>query len=632
MKDLLRIYQIMLQRWLHMLGGVVFTLGFALFSGVSILMVIPLLDNIFVADRQEVIYSTFNEFRDAVAQSIANYISGSESFRMMFTQENYQPLLENFSAIMKQSDPVMLLWAIAITFTCLAVLKNLFFFGQKYLFAFLQGYTIRELRNLIYHRYLYQSLAFFNKNKTGDSLVRMVNDVQIVSVMFIESLFNSFQDVILILVYMITAVSINSRLFLISLLILPVFSWLVSLIGTKMKKYARRIQNEMSNLFSNVEEVLSSIKIVKAFSREKNEYDRFCGINNKHFGFWLRSRAYNLLGTPLSEMNSVIIGAIVLIVGGKLVLAANSDFSFGSFMAFLFAIFSMLHPFKNLTRTYANIRKALVSLNRISEIINKHSEINDSPMAVSKASFDSDIVFKNVSFSYDGSINVLENINFRITKGEKIALVGSSGSGKTTITNLLTRMYDTSSGEILIDGIAVKNITIKDLRLLFGIVTQESILFSDTIRNNIAYGSLDELDNAAIIEAARIANADEFISDFHNGFDTMMDTKAVNLSGGQKQRLCIARSIVGNPPILIFDEATSALDTEAEQKVQQAIEQATKDRTVVMIAHRLSTILNADMIIVLDHGKIVGMGSHKELLLNNLRYQTLYNLQFKDNT
>jgi len=246
--------------------------------------------------------------------------------------------------------------------------------------------------------------------------------------------------------------------------------------------------------------------------------------------------------------------------------------------------------------------------------------------------YPSDIVFKNVSFSYDGSINVLENINFRITKGEKIALVGSSGSGKTTITNLLTRMYDTSSGEILIDGIAVKNITIKDLRLLFGIVTQESILFSDTIRNNIAYGSLDELDNAAIIEAARIANADEFISDFHNGYDTMMDTKAVNLSGGQKQRLCIARSIVGNPPILIFDEATSALDTEAEQKVQQAIEQATKDRTVVMIAHRLSTILNADMIIVLDHGKIVGMGSHKELLLNNLRYQTLYNLQFKDNT
>ena len=632
MKNLKKIYKIMFHCWGHVLGGLFFTLGFALFSGVSILMVIPLLDNVFVADKPAVLYDSFPQFWQAVQQMASESIRELGGFQTMLAEKSYQPILDNLSMIMKQSNPVMLLWTIAIIFTVLTLLKNIFFFGQKYLFAYLQGYTVREVRNLMYHKYLYQSLAFFNKNKIGDSLVRMVNDVDIVNRMFIEALFRSFQDFILILVYMITAISINSRLFLISLLILPVFSWLVSLIGTKMKKYAKRIQTQMSHLFSYVEEVLSSIKIVKAFSHEKLEYDRFKEINQKQFSFWLKSKSYQLLTTPLSEVNSVLIGCIVLVVGGKLVLTPGSSITFGSFMAFLFAIFSMLHPFKNLTKTYANIRKALISLDRISEILDQDSEIEEDAEPLEKSSFDSKIELHDVSFSYDRKTDVLHNIDLTINKGERIALVGSSGSGKTTITNLLTRMYDTTAGEISIDGIPVKKIKIKDLRLLFGTVTQDSILFSDTVINNISYGSLNKVDRERIISSAEIANADEFIRELDNGYDTLLDTKAANLSGGQKQRLCIARSVVGDPPILIFDEATSALDTEAEQKVQKAIEQATQDRTVVMIAHRLSTILNSDKIIVMDKGCIVGIGTHQELLQTNPRYQTLYNLQYQDNT
>ncbi|MCF7911613.1 MAG: ABC transporter ATP-binding protein/permease [Candidatus Cloacimonetes bacterium] len=632
MKNLKKIYLIMLHRWGYVLGGLFFTLGFALFSGVSILMVIPLLDNVFVTDKPAVLYHSFPQFWLAVQQMLSNSISELGGIKTLLTDRSYQPVLDNLALIMKQSDPVMLLWTIAVLFAILTIFKNIFFLGQKYLFAYLQGYTIREVRNMMYHKYLYQSLAFFNKNKIGDSLVRMVNDVQIVNVMFIESVFLSFQDVILIFVYMITAITINSRLFLISLLILPVFSWLVSLIGSKMKKYARRIQNQMSHLFSYVEEVLSSIKIVKAFSHEKLEYDRFREINHKQFTYWLKSKVYHFLTTPLSELNSVLIGCIILVVGGKIVLTPGSTFTFGSFMAFLFAIFSMLHPLKNLTKTYTNIRKALISLERISEILDQDSQIVEDENAIEKNSFDDKIEFHDVSFSYDGNTDVLHDINLVINKGERLALVGSSGSGKTTITNLLTRMYDTTKGMISIDGISIRKIKIKDLRLLFGTVTQDSILFSDTVCNNISYGSLNEIDRPTLMESARIANADEFIVELDNGYDTLLDTKAANLSGGQKQRLCIARSIVGDPPILIFDEATSALDTEAEQKVQKAIEQATKDRTVVMIAHRLSTILNSDKIIVMDKGCIVGMGTHQELLQTNVRYQTLYNLQYQDNT
>jgi len=630
MGNLGKIYRITLERWGSIVIGFICAIGFAIFSGVSILMVIPLLDNVFSGDKHVIVYHNYTEFQHALGSLIREFMAGADSIQHILDKAYYEPILDRFDLVMQQSDPLMLLWLISVAFILLTLSKNFFFYGQNISFAYLQGYTVRKLRNQLYHKYIYQSLAFFNKNRVGDSIVRMMNDIEIVGTMFISALFKSIQNILLIVVYMITALSINPKLFMLSLLIFPLFSWLVSLLGNKIKKYAKRIQGKISQMFSYVEEMLSSIRIVKAFAREKIEYEKFSEINGQHFRFWFKARTYSLINVPLSEVNSALIGAIVLIMGGRLVLTPGSGFSFGSFMAFLFAIFSMLHPIKQMTKIYANVRKALVSVDRIYEILDEHNMITDNPDAKEKKSFENEIKFKNISFSYNDEKIVLQDINLTVKKGEKIALVGSSGSGKTTITNLMTRMYDITSGEIMIDDVPIEKILLCDLRMLFGTVTQESILFSDTVFNNIAYGSLEIIDMARAEEAARIANADEFIMNLPKGYNTKLDTKAGNLSGGQKQRLCIARAIAGDPPILIFDEATSALDTEAELKVQQAIEQATQDRTVVMIAHRLSTIINSDRIVVLDEGKIVGIGTHQELLGSNQRYQTLYNLQFNN--
>lgn len=304
------------------------------------------------------------------------------------------------------------------------------------------------------------------------------------------------------------------------------------------------------------------------------------------------------------------------------------DFSLGDFTAFLFAVFSMLHPLKNITQLYTEVKKAGVSLDRISLVLNQESQIKDNAESLAKESFEDKIVFEQVGFYYKPGEYVLQDLDLTIPKGMKIAFVGASGGGKTTVTNLINRMYEVKDGRITIDGIDIRRIKLDDLRQLFGVVTQDSVLFTKTVRENIAYGSRKELSDAEIRQAAQIAHADEFIRQFPDGYDQLLDIKGLNLSGGQKQRLCIARAIVDNPPILIFDEATSALDTESERKVQDAIDEATRNRTVILIAHRLSTILAADKIVVLEDGKILDQGKHEELLERCTRYQTLYNLQF----
>ncbi|HQC09046.1 MAG TPA: ABC transporter ATP-binding protein, partial [Candidatus Cloacimonas acidaminovorans] len=308
-------------------------------------------------------------------------------------------------------------------------------------------------------------------------------------------------------------------------------------------------------------------------------------------------------------------------------LTPGSSFSLGDFTAFLFALFSMLHPLKVITQVYTDIRKALVSLDRIGLVLNQESRIQDKPDAITKETFDSEITFENVTFGYKENKPVLKNFSLTIPKGSKVAFVGASGGGKTTIANLMNRLYDVTYGAIKIDGIDIRDIKLDNLRKFFGVVTQDSILFSKSIKENIAYGSQEEVSDEQIIKAAQIANAEEFINEMPNKYDEVLGSKGSDLSGGQKQRLCIARAIVGDPPILIFDEATSALDTDSEQKVQMAIDKATQNRTVILIAHRLSTILKADKIVVLEKGKIVGMGTHQELMQNCPRYQHLYNLQ-----
>jgi len=630
MKNLLKLYKIMLRYWGYLVVGIIFMFGYAALSGVSLTMVIPLFDYVFTQRTTATVYNTLSQFSDAMGAIAARFLVQLKYVFSFHETAAFKPLLAELKTILSLTDPLLLLYIICAAVVILTLVKNIFYYVNKVMFANLRGKTILSIRNVMFEKYLRQSLAFFQLNKVGDSIVRMVSDVDIVNDRLIFSMFNIIRNLILLLVYTGIAISINARLFLLSLLVLPVFSVLLTLLGRKVKKYSQRIQTKFSDMFSNIEEVLNNIRIVKAFSREEWELDKFKKINRKYFVFWRKSVIYAGINVPLSELSGSILGVLIIVVGGRLILAPGSSFQLGEFTAFLLAIFSMQHPIKELTKGYANIKKAQVSLDRIFYILNQKSEIKNPDNPISKQTFDHSIVLKNVSFAYDGKAEVLKNISLEIKKGEKVAFVGSSGAGKTTLVNLIPRMYDVTAGEILIDGININRIDLKDLRMLFGTVTQDSILFSDTVANNIRYGSLQELSDEFIREAAKISYADEYIDKLPHQYEEMLHQKGANLSGGQKQRLCIARAIINNPPILIFDEATSALDTESEQKVQQAIDHATKNRTVLVIAHRLSTVLSADKIVVLDKGEIVGIGKHEELLKSCGRYQTLYRLQFED--
>ncbi|UCE05406.1 MAG: ABC transporter ATP-binding protein [bacterium] len=632
MKNLLRLYKIMIRYWVYLVVGLIFMFGYATLSGVSITMVIPLFDHVFARRDISVIYTNLSKFSNALGQLTTKFFAQIKNIFSISEASQFKPLLAELEKILSLTDPLFLLYVICGTVIILTIVKNIFYYVNKVMFANLRGKTILSVRNIMFEKYLKQSLAFFNVNKIGDSIVRMVSDVDIVNDKLIFSMFNVARDLVLLLVYFGIAISINAKLFLLSLIVLPIFSLLLSLLGKKVKKYASRIQTKFSDMFSNIEEVLNNMRIVKAFSREDMELEKFKKINRKYFIFWRKSVIYAGINVPLSELSGALLGVIIIILGGSLILSPNSNFKLGEFTAFLLAIFSMQHPIKELTKAYADIKKAQVSLERIFAVLNRRSEIKNSENPIPKKTFDKNIVLNNVSFSYNNYAEVIKNISLEIKKGEKVALVGSSGSGKTTLVNLLPRMYDVTSGEILFDDINIKEIELKDLRMLFGTVTQDSILFSDTVANNIRYGSLQEISTELIREVARISYADEYIENLPNKYNEMLHQKGTNLSGGQKQRLCIARAIVSNPPILIFDEATSALDTEAEQKVQQAIDQVTQNRTVLVIAHRLSTVLAADKIVVMDKGQIVGIGKHEELLKSCQRYQTLYRLQFEYHT
>jgi len=630
MKNFLHLYKIMLRYWVYMVVGVIFMFGYAIFSGVTITMVKPLFDYVFKARTTEPIYKNWHEFSHGFDQFVSDVSSRIQNLFSFFNKQNLQAFADGLNQLMAATDQLFLLYLICAVMIILTIAKNIFYYINKVMFANLRGKTILTIRNVMFEKYLKQSLAFFNINKIGDSIVRMVSDVDIVNDKLLFPVFNIARDLVLLMVYIVIAVSINAKLFLYSLIILPIFSIVLTLLGKKVKKYSKRIQIKFSDMFSNIEEVLNNMRIVKAFSRENWELEKFQQINWKHFTFWRKSVIYAGMNVPLSELSGTLLGVLLIILAGNLMLAPNSQFQLGDFTAFLLAVFSMQHPIKELTKAYADIKKAQVSLDRIFFVLNQKSEIKNCDNPLPKKSFENAIRFNNVSFFYNNKTEVLKNISFEIRKGEKVAFVGSSGSGKTTLVNLIPRMYDVTAGEILIDDINIKNMELRDLRTLFGTVTQDSILFSDTIQNNIRYGSLQEISDEIIQEAARISYADEFIENMSNNYNEMLYQKGANLSGGQKQRICIARAIVSNPPILIFDEATSALDTESEQKVQQAIDQATQNRTVLVIAHRLSTVLAADNIVVLDKGKIVGIGRHEELLKTCERYQTLYSLQFED--
>jgi subfamily B ATP-binding cassette protein MsbA len=602
---------------------------FAVFSGLNITLVQPMLDYIFVSRSEPNLYNTLPEFFHASIETFKHSLDGQGIQYIMEGSDHIKALLSDQGTVWLSTNQNILLKLLCGIVLILFILKNLFFFLEKITFIKFRGNAVMALRNNLFETYLYQSLTFFHRSNIGDAMVRVISDVSIVNDNFLMSVFTIIRSLVSIGIFVTIAIYYDAHLFVMSLLIIPLFTIVVNSVGNKIKKHSRRLQLNSADMFANVEEVLNNIRIVKAFCKEEHELKRFKKISAKYKNSWSRGRVYNSLNVPISEMNSAITGVIILLIGGAKVLSAESTLSFGDFMAFLFAMFSMLHPLKECTKAYASIRRAWASVERVYEIMIHPHDIKELPDAKRIDDFRDSIVFDNVSFAYEGGKEVIHSLSFTLHKGERIAFVGGSGAGKSTIINLLTRIYNPTSGEIRIDGTPIEQLKIDSYRSLFGTVTQESLLFSESIKYNIEYGTNDCLDEQQIKEAGKTASADEFIMKLPDAYHYNLVRKGANLSGGQKQRLCIARSIISNPQILLFDEATSALDTESEYRVQEAIERVSGDRTVVLIAHRLSTVLSSDKIIVLDDGVIVGSGSHDELLQSCQRYKDLYQLQLR---
>ena len=488
---------------------------------------------------------------------------------------------------------------------------------------------IRDLRNAAYNHLHKLPISYFKNEKTGNLISKITNDVTLVQNSISAVFLNLIREPITIVVFLGIAISISFKLTLFSLVVLPFSLFIIAYIGLKLRKQSAILQAKMADITTILHETISGAKIVKAFSMENYESKKFATQTNNFFRLILRMVRVRNAAAPITEFLSILVGVVIIYFGGRLVLVEGT-LRASEFLGFLFAIFQLMPPIKELSSVNNRIQESSAAADRIFNIIDTDPKIKNSPNAVSKKSFDEKLVFENVGFKYDdGDGYVLSDINFEVGRGQIIALVGSSGSGKTTLVDLIPRFFDPTEGKILMDEVDVKEIFIKDLRQFMGIVTQETVLFNETVRDNIAYG-LNNFDEEKIIEAAKAANAYDFILELPKQFDTIIGERGTKLSGGQRQRISIARALLKNPPIMIFDEATSALDNESEVLVQEAIERLMHDRTTFVIAHRLSTVKNADRILVLENGLIVQDGTHDALIEDEQGiYKKLYDMQFR---
>ena len=484
--------------------------------------------------------------------------------------------------------------------------------------------VVRDIRNQLYRKITSLPLSFFSDERKGDIIARMTGDVQEIESSIMSSLDMLFKNPILITFYFGALIFISWQLTLFTIVFVPIFGWFMGFVGRKLKKKSIKAQSLWSDTMSQVEETLGGLRIVKAFCAEEKMNTRFSNINNEYRDAVQRVNIRQQMAHPMSEFLGTVLIIIVLWVGGILVLD-NKILSGPSFIYYLVMLYSIINPLKEFSKASYNIPKGLASMERVDKILKAENTIKEPLHPKHIASFDHQIEFRHVSFRY-GEQWVLRDINLTIEKGKTVALVGQSGSGKSTLVDLIPRYYDVQEGEVLIDGINVKDLGVHDLRQLIGNVNQEAILFNDSFRGNITFG-VESATQEQIEQAARIANAHEFIMQTEHGYDTNIGDRGGRLSGGQRQRVSIARAILKNPPILILDEATSALDTESERLVQDALERLMKSRTTVAIAHRLSTIKNADEICVMHEGEIVERGTHEELIALGGYYKKLHEMQ-----
>lgn len=538
-------------------------------------------------------------------------------------KQHFQALADNYLVI---GDPHTALTRLCILIICLIFLKNIFSYFQGYIIAVVEQGVVRDLRHDVYIAYHRLPLSFFQRRKTGDMLSRVINDCTVINDNFNSAFIDLLKEPINISFLLGVMLMINWKLTLFMFFLSPPVLYIIGFIAKKLRRRTTRSQDRISELTSVLEETISNIRVVKAFAMEKFEIGKFDRANNSYFKALMRLVRLRRLSPPVTEFLGVAAVVLVLWIGGSMVLDGRGELHAEEFMQFIIFMFMLMQSAKRLSDVNVKLQVGIAATGRVFEIIDRKSEVTNPPHPVPIQTVRENVRFRNVWYEYEHGVPVLRNIDLSVNAGEMLAIIGPSGGGKSTLVDLLPRFFDPTRGSVEIDGVDIREYNLDDLRRLFGIVTQETILFHDTIRANVAYGQPD-IPMEQIIEASKAANAHDFIMGFEDGYDTVIGDRGTKLSGGQKQRLAIARAILKNPPILLFDEATSALDSESEAEVQSAIEKLMSGRTSFVIAHRLSTVQTASRIIVMDHGEVVEMGTHTELYQHGEIYRRLHDLQ-----
>jgi subfamily B ATP-binding cassette protein MsbA len=619
MKIFFRILQYVRPYWKTLALSLVCTLLFSIFSGASIYLSIPLLETLFDQSSSPSMQQQTPPRNSLVPNEVVGF---------------KQRVEQTLKTIIFAGSKTESLYRICIIILVMFLLKNFFGYLQSYLMAFVEQGLMMDIRNELYRHLHNLSLSYFSNERTGNLISRVTNDVNVVNGGVSASFVTLIREPLLVIVFLGIALTLSWQLTLLSFIVFPFSLFIISAIGVRLYKESGVMQEKMADITSVLQETISNVKVVKAFAMEDFEDRKFRRETSSYFRTILKMTRIRNLASPVTEFLSVVAGVAIIWYGGRQVLVTG-EMKAAEFLGFLFVIFQVMPPVKELSNVANRLQEFAAAGRRIFEILDTKPSVQNHPNAIPLEKLKSAIEFKGVSFVYangDGADvaqrEILAGISLKVKKGEVIAIVGPSGSGKTTLVDLIPRFYDPVEGAITIDGVDVREIDLQSLRNQIGIVTQETILFNDTVRNNIAYG-LSDCPEAKVRDAARAANALEFIKAMPQGFESVIGDRGVKLSGGQRQRLSIARALLKNPPIMIFDEATSALDSESEILVQEAIERLMKNRTSFIIAHRLSTIRNADRIIVLEEGKIVQEGRHVELLKQKSGlYKRLCDLQF----